>query len=156
MASPPAGPLDDSPSPGTSSATAGRSHLDLGDSLGTPEVDELVAAWRRGERPTALEVLARHPELGHEAAIRLVYEEYCLRLETGMKVDPAQFAGRFPEWRDELEVLFDCHRLMEAGPPDDPLPAIGQVVAGFHLLAELGRGVSGQVYLAAQADLADR
>ncbi len=51
------------------------------------QVDEMVAAWRRGERPLAEEFLARHPELGEDAAIRLIYEEVCLRQEAGLAVD---------------------------------------------------------------------
>ncbi len=58
----------------------------------------MVAAWRRGERPPAEEILARHPELGDDAAIRLIYEEVCLRQEAGHQVDPAEIARRFPQW----------------------------------------------------------
>jgi serine/threonine protein kinase len=36
------------------------------------------------------------------------------------------------------------------------LPRIGTSFLGFHLVAELGRGASGRVYLARQGDLADR
>jgi serine/threonine protein kinase/tetratricopeptide (TPR) repeat protein len=36
------------------------------------------------------------------------------------------------------------------------LPRIGTQFLGFHLVAELGRGASGRVYLARQGDLADR
>src|SRR5829696_7194484 len=125
-------------------------------SLATRQVDAMVAAWRRGERPLVEDVLARHPELGDEARIRLVYEEYCLRLEVGIEADPAGFARRFPQWRDELEALFDGHRLMEAVPDPVPRPRVGETFAGFRLLAELGRGVSGQVFLASQPALADR
>lgn len=128
----------------------------LGGSLATEQVDAMVAAWRRGERPLVEDFLASHPDLGDEAVIRLVYEEFCLRQEAGLAVDPAEFVRRFPQWRDELEVLLDCHRLMESGPPPIVLPSVGETFAGFRLLAELGRGVSGQVYLASQPALADR
>ena len=80
------------------------------------QVDEMVAAWRRGERPLAEEFLARHPELGEDAAIRLIYEEVCLRQEAGLAVDREAIARRFPRWREELEVLLDCQRLMESTP----------------------------------------
>ena len=74
----------------------------------------MVAAWRRGEHVLVEDVLDNHPELGEEAAIRLIYEEVCLRLEAGQSVDPAEIARRFPQWRDELEILLDCQLKMQA------------------------------------------
>jgi eukaryotic-like serine/threonine-protein kinase len=115
-----------------------------------------VAAWRRGERPLAEEFLARDPELGDEAAIRLIYEEFCLRQEAGIETDPAEFARRFPKWRAELELLLDCHRMMGPSPALEALPSVGEILAGFRLHAELGRGVSGRVFLATQPELANR
>src|SRR6516225_3021564 len=86
--------------------------LDPSGSLATQQVDEMVAAWRRGERPLAEEFLARHPELGEDAAIRLIYEEVCLRHESGMPVTPDEIARRFPQWRQQLEALVDFHQLI--------------------------------------------
>ena len=40
--------------------------LDPSSSLATQQVEEMVAAWRRGERPPAEDFLARYPELGDE------------------------------------------------------------------------------------------
>jgi serine/threonine protein kinase len=125
-------------------------------SLGTRQVEELVAAWRRGERIRAEDVLARHPELGDEAAIRLIYEEACLRLEAGLPVDPAEVARRFPRWREELEALLECQVRLRPGAGPAAFPEVGEVLAGFRLMAELGRGASGRVYLASQPALADR
>jgi hypothetical protein len=64
-------------------------------SLVSRQVEAMVAAWRRGERPTAEQFLARHPDLGTEAALRLIYEEFCLRQEADLEVDPAELVGRF-------------------------------------------------------------
>src|SRR5262245_20998464 len=108
-------------------------------SLATQQVDAMVAAWRRGERPRAEEMLANHPELGDEAAIRLIFEEVCLRQEAGIEVDPAEIARRFPQWADELALLLDCRRLIDAGPAGAVLPQVGETLAGFRLRAELGR-----------------
>ena len=116
----------------------------------------MVAAWRRGERPLAEEFLARHPELGEEAAIRLVYEEACLRQEAGLAVDREEIARRFPRWREELEALLDCQHLMETSLPLPAFPREGEVLAGFRLVLELGRGAAGRVFLAVQPSLADR
>ncbi len=125
-------------------------------SLATRQVDEMVAAWRRGERPTVEEILARHPELDDDARIRLIYEEYSLRQEAGLEVDAEEIVRRFPRYRDELALLFDCHRLLESAPARVEYPRIGEVLAGFRLIGELGRGAAGRVYLAAQPSLGDR
>ena len=42
------------------------------------QVEAMASAWARGERVSADELLASHPGLGDEAAIRLIYEEVCL------------------------------------------------------------------------------
>jgi serine/threonine protein kinase/tetratricopeptide (TPR) repeat protein len=119
-------------------------------------VEELIASWKRGERILTEDILAKHPELDDEAAIRLVFEEFCVRAELGAEVDPADIVRRFPKWRDELEVLLDCHRLIEASTAPATFPSVGEVFAGFRLLAELGRGASGRIFLAEQPSLADR
>jgi len=144
------------PIPVRPSVQADAPFLDPSGSLATRQVDEMVAAWRRGERPVAEEFLARHPELGEEAAIRLVYEEVSLRHEAGLAVDPEEIVRRFPRWRQELEVLLDFQRLMESEPKPPEFPGEGEVLAGFRLVVELGRGVAGRVFLAVQPSLADR
>jgi serine/threonine protein kinase len=130
--------------------------LDTSGSLATRQVDQMVSAWRRGERPLAEEFLAHHPEFGDEAAIRLIYEEVCLRLEAGMTVDPQEITARFPQWREELAALLDCQIRMFEAPSSAIFPDVDDVLAGFRLKAELGRGVSGRVFLATQPSLADR
>jgi serine/threonine protein kinase/Flp pilus assembly protein TadD len=143
-------------SSGASLAVDRSTRFDTSGSLATQQVGEMVAAWRRGERPRAEDFLARHPELGDDAAIRLIYEEVSLRQEAGLEVNAAELARRFPQWRDELAILLDCQRLMESRPAATALPVVGEVLAGFRLLAELGRGATGRVFLAAQPSLADR
>jgi serine/threonine protein kinase/Flp pilus assembly protein TadD len=138
------GSLGEGPSPGSAS------------SLATRYIEEMVAAWRRGERPRVEEILARHTDLGDDAVIRLIYEELCLRREAGLEVDSAEIARQFPRWREELTALLDCQRLMELAPTRVLFPEVGDVLAGFRLLAELGRGAAGQVFLAAQHSLGDR
>jgi serine/threonine protein kinase/Flp pilus assembly protein TadD len=124
--------------------------------MATRQVGEMVAAWRRGERPLAEEFIERHPELDADAAIRLIYEEVCLRREAGLAVDHEDILGRFPKWRAELEVLLDCQRQIEATLSPPVLPREGEVLAGFRLVRELGRGAAGTVFLAVQPSLADR
>jgi serine/threonine protein kinase len=53
--------------------------------------------------------------------------------------------------------MLDCHRrLLESGRDAPRIPAAGEDVTGFRLLAELGRGLRGRVFLAEQKALADR
>jgi hypothetical protein len=51
-------------------------------------VEAFAAAWERGERPAAEAFLDRHPRLTlePEAAIRLIYEEVCIRKGEGQEV----------------------------------------------------------------------
>jgi serine/threonine protein kinase/Tfp pilus assembly protein PilF len=118
---------------------------------------EMARRWRKGERPPAEEFLRRHPELldQAEAAVELVYEEICLRQELGEETTAAAVLARFPQWRPQLEVLLECHRILEpAAAPH--FPAAGESFGDFDLLAELSRGAQGRVFLATQASLAGR
>jgi serine/threonine protein kinase/Flp pilus assembly protein TadD len=121
-------------------------------------VEEMLAAWERGERTPAEAYLALDPELGEdtEAALQLIYEEVCLRRGEGEEVPLSELVRRFPRWHAELEVLLECDRLLESGPPAPVLPAVGESLGDFQLLAELGRGTRGRCFLAAQPALADR
>jgi serine/threonine protein kinase/Flp pilus assembly protein TadD len=116
----------------------------------------MSGAWARGEQITAEDLLKRHPELKTEDAIRLVYEEVCLRREAGQDVPTAEVVGRFPQWKNELEVLLGCDRLLRPLSHIADLPEVGEQLGPFLLLSELGRGASGKTYLAADPSLANR
>ena len=47
------------------------------------EVEAMITAWERGAEVTAQDVLNRRAEVDAESAIRLIYEETCLRREAG-------------------------------------------------------------------------
>src|SRR5262245_59256499 len=104
------------------------------------QVEAMSAAWSRGEHVSANEVLARHPDLGEEAAIRLIYEEVCLRRESGQDVGTTEVVNRFPRWKDELEVLLGCDRMLRPFSRVSLFPAAGEDLGPFRLLEELGRG----------------
>jgi serine/threonine protein kinase/tetratricopeptide (TPR) repeat protein len=116
----------------------------------------MVSSWARGECITAQELLARHPGLSDESAIRLIYEEVCLRRDSGDDIATSEVVNRFPQWRDKLEVLLSCDRLLKPLGRKAVLPEAGERLGPFRLLVELGRGASGKSYLAAEPGLADR
>src|SRR5438876_4404423 len=114
--------------------------------------EQMVERWRWGERPLAEEYLERYPELRAqpEAAIELIYEEICLRRKYGQAFATADVLERFPQWRAQLQVLLDCHELLEQPPPAHRFPDPGEMLGDFQLQKELGRGGRGRVFLATQ------
>jgi serine/threonine protein kinase/Flp pilus assembly protein TadD len=118
----------------------------------------MIQCWRQGERPLAEDFLSCHPQLWQhpEAAADLIYEELCLRQEHGLDVPAEQVLARFPQWRAQLEVLLDCQRLLGPLRAEPHFPAIGDALGDFLLVAELGRGAHGRVFLASQRSLGDR
>lgn len=130
----------------------------VAETLAAELVGEMIQRWRQGGRPLPEDFLARHPELwGHpEAAADLIYEELCLRREYGLEISLEQVLHRFPQWRPQLEVMFDCQRLLDPRQPSPRFPSAGETLGDFLLLAELGRGAQGPVFLANQLSLGDR
>jgi serine/threonine protein kinase/Flp pilus assembly protein TadD len=129
-----------------------------GEALAARLIEEMAAAWQQGSRLSVEQFLARYPALGDQpdAAVRLIYEELCLRQERGEQVDTVEVLRRFPQWQPQLEIFFDCCRLMQGGAAVPSFPHVGEVLGEFRLLAELDRGALGRVFLATQSSLADR
>ncbi len=130
--------------------------------VGPEGVADLLAeamsdAWLRGERSRAEDWLEREPMLRQhpQAAIRLIYEELCLRREDGEALDHAELARRFPQWRDELAALLAVEGLVPEAQPVT-FPELGTSIGDFRLVAELGRGALGRAFLAVETTLADR
>jgi eukaryotic-like serine/threonine-protein kinase len=121
-------------------------------------VEEYAAAWAGGERQPAEVFLERHPRLTAQpdAAIRLIYEEVCLRRSEGHEPSLSELVQRFPQWQTELEVVLDCDRLLGAAPGPPAFPVAGETLGDFLLVAELGRGARGRCFLAAQPSLSYR
>jgi serine/threonine protein kinase/tetratricopeptide (TPR) repeat protein len=127
------------------------------DSLAVLLAEKMARRWKQGERPLAEEFLNAHPELwdNPEAAADLIYEEMCLRQKYGEEIPSDELLRRFPQWRHQLEVLLHCHQLLEPARAAQ-FPAPGSSLGDFDLVAELGRGGQGRVFLATQRSLADR
>jgi eukaryotic-like serine/threonine-protein kinase len=119
--------------------------------------EEIAQSWQHGNCACAEEYLALHPDLWNhpEAAVDLIYEEICLRREYGQEVTRAEILRRFPQWQPQLEILLDCHQILEIGSVPS-YPRVGESVGDFHLLAKLGHGGHGCVFLATETSLADR
>src|SRR5215470_68671 len=77
-------------------------------------LEAMAHNWHSGRPRPAEEWLAEYPELAGdpESAVRVVYEEFCLREERGERVEPNELFNRFPQWREQLAVVLDCHRLL--------------------------------------------
>ncbi len=121
-------------------------------------LEQLAQSWRAGQGAEVERCLGDHPELlaDPEAAVRLIYEEFCLREELGEKVDAADFFKRFPQYQEKLTIIFECHRLLHDGDGPSGLPRAGEQLGEFKLVSDLGRGALGRVFLAIQPSLSDR
>src|SRR5438128_12542911 len=71
--------------------------------------EEMSLAWKNGHRLFAESFLERYPELreNHDAVLRLICEEICLREQAGIELSHDDLLRRFPKWNDELKALLD-------------------------------------------------
>jgi serine/threonine protein kinase/Flp pilus assembly protein TadD len=120
------------------------------------QVRAMALAWSRGERVLAEDVLAQFSGLGDEEIVRLIYEEVALRREAGEDVATTEVINRYPLYKDELEVLLGCDRMLRPFSRAALLPGAPGELGPFRLLAELGRGASGVTYLAEEPALGGR
>jgi serine/threonine protein kinase/Tfp pilus assembly protein PilF len=131
---------------------------------------DMTLRWEANEKVEAQWYRDRFLDLSDETLVALVYEEFCLREEVGDRPDPVEFRARYPSVSKALERVFEIHGLVGSGAVsvpsmstggDDssdeiPFPVVGQTIAGFHLVEELGRGAFARVFLAHERQLADR
>ncbi len=123
---------------------------------------DLRSRYARGERPAAANYLEWFPQLrdDRDRVVSLAYEEYCLREERGERLDPGQFCGRYPTWRDSLASQLRYHLLLSQMPPSVltavRFPEPGERFGGFRLDSILGLGGTARVYLARDEELGGR
>ncbi|HEV2968762.1 MAG TPA: tetratricopeptide repeat protein [Pirellulales bacterium] len=121
-------------------------------------LQRMADEWRLRRGRSAEQWLAENPELNADAesAVRIVYEEFCLREERGETIESTELYRRFPQWHDALAVVLDCHRLLHNVHQPPQFPEAGDCLGEFRLFRELGRGGLGRVFLATQPSLSDR
>jgi serine/threonine protein kinase/tetratricopeptide (TPR) repeat protein len=121
-----------------------------------PLLEEMTSAWQQDRRLLVEDLLPRHPELAAnpDVVVRLIYEEICLLEESGQQGASAEALRRYPAYRPQLEMLLECHQLLKV--EQTTFPEVGEPLGPFRLLAELGRGARGRVFLGAEPALADR
>lgn len=118
---------------------------------------EMAQQWQSGQFVPAEDYLKQLGQAPHaEDAVRLIYEEICLRQDRGEELDYSQWEARFPEYAEQLGVLLECHQLFRDRPSQPRFPAVGETLGDFRLIEELGRGAVGVVFLARQQTLSDR
>src|SRR6478672_4847094 len=79
-------------------------------------------AWRRGDRVSVEDVLARYPHLAGDdnAVLDLIYNEVVLREELGEKPGLNDYLKRFPKLEAELKLQFEVDQALTL---DDLAPA---------------------------------
>ena len=123
---------------------------------------DLSCRYARGQKPQVADYLRRFPELEaqDDRVLSLIYEEFCLREESGDTPDADQFCDQYEPWRESLVSQLRYHRLLsQVVSPQKPAPRFpepGEDFEEFHLESLLGQGGAGRVYLARDNSLAGR
>ena len=122
-------------------------------------VRAVIARWRGGDRPDAAGFLSANPTVQERKslAMDLIYEEYCLRHESGETLVPSTFCQKFPAYKQSLQRLLDVHQFLREHPEEEwKWPEPGDNILGFQVVEQLGSGAIARVYLAQQPALGQR
>jgi len=120
--------------------------------------------WQKGKAVDLAAALEDHPELRQFKSIvlDLACDEYRIRCERGESLSAEKFAGRYPSLERSLCTLIEVQDLfshdldlqMLQGKLSWPEP--GSSFLQFSLIAEIGRGTFGRVFLATEPALGNR
>jgi serine/threonine protein kinase len=118
-------------------------------------------------KPT--ELLQEYPDLQDDrrATRLIVVEAYVRELERGRRIDPTEFVQSYPhvsaDLAGELAGIAELHSrlgLWSAGAPPQEQeiawPQVGEIVRGYKLLQEIGRGAFSRVFVAADSRVGHR
>jgi WD40 repeat protein len=118
--------------------------------------------WRAGDRRRCEQYFAADPAIADDfdSAVYLIYSEYLLREELGEAPTAKEYLARFPQYRPQLDRLFELNASINGlASPDDLLEsadldsAATPMEADFELFEELGRGAMAVVYRARQRSI---
>lgn len=117
---------------------------------------QMEQAWQEGKPLLVEDILKQNPRLANkpQAVVQLIYREWTLRREAGEPVSVKDLQERFPRWQNELQFVLSASS--DQAKSLQTLPDLGQIFAGFRLLAELGHGAQGRVFLASELSLGER
>ncbi len=130
---------------------------DRAHTLAAQLAEGLARAWRRGQRLRAEDLLGENGYLTDhpQSAWLVILEEIRQRRAAGLTPTREDFLHRFPLWATQIYQAF-----AEGNPANVPqcprFPENGETLAGCRIVATLGRGSGGTVFLAVQDDLAGR
>ncbi|APB35024.1 serine/threonine protein kinase [Gloeomargarita lithophora Alchichica-D10] len=119
---------------------------------------DLAYRWQKGLGQLLEAYQTQYPELGAELPCDLILHEYYVRTKHDPQVSVEDYYERFPAQKEALTRLLDktevvvSTALVTATAPQGSAPPIqvGDEVAGFEVVQELGRGAFAQVFLARQ------
>lgn len=143
-----------------SEATTNRQGMQFADRFAS----EARNRWQSGQQADVSALLQEWPDLQQHRSVvlDLAYHEYIQRLGRGESLSAEQFSRRFPSLQRSLFLLIQVRQLLsedgglKAFEDDVTWPDVGEDFATFRLLAELGRGTFGRVYLASEPALGNR
>lgn len=122
---------------------------------------DLEYRWLGGGEPKRVsDYLGEFPELADGLPVELLYEEFHLRQQAGLNVDPGEYVQEYPQHADTLCQWLgpgiEYQSTVITKPADQRLldsVEAGQTIDDFDLVLQLGRGAFARVFLARQRSM---